>query len=140
MDPIHQHISGSFLRRAQQFRAITRRIRLLLPTQFVNEAEVIHADRERITLGVSSPAVANQLRYYLPKLQYQFGEQQLTIKVIPPRLSNIEPAPQKSSGPPPISANTQRYLQQAAQQIKDPELKKAMQRLAQHGPVNQKPE
>lgn len=134
MDPIGKHIAPKFMRQAGKMRALTRRVRMALPTQFLNDAEVIHVGDNSLTLSASSPAVAHQLRYHLPKIQRQMGGHwEIRIRILPQRavLPSRRPVPQ---GPSPISEETRQRLLQAAEGIPDPELKEAMQRLALHGP------
>lgn len=133
MDPIGQHIAPKYMRQAKKMRALTRRVRMALPTRFLNDAEVIHIAQNSLTLGASSPAVAHQLRYHLPKIRRQLGDWEIKVRVLPnnaPRVHH-QPSPR---GPTPISAETRQRLSQAAAEIRDPQLKEAMQRLALHGP------
>lgn len=134
MDPIGKHIAPKFMRQAAKMRAMTRRVRMALPTRFLNDAEVIHIGQNSITLSASSPAVAHQLRYHLPKIQRQMGGQwEIRVRILPER-GPVERPRSPRQGPSPISGETRQRLLQAAEQIPDPELKEAMQRLALHGP------
>lgn len=133
MDPIGQHIAPKYMRQAKKMRALTRRVRMALPTQFLNDAEVIHIGENSLTLGASSPAVAHQLRYHLPKIRRQLGDWEIKVRVLANHTPLARHQPPRQ-GPTPISAETRHRLSQAAAEIDDPQLKEAMQRLALHGP------
>lgn len=131
MATIQNFLANSVLKRAAILKKQTMKLNSLLPAQFIGNCQVAEISGEHITIAVSSPAWSSQLRYYLPAIKKSFPYQHIRILVSPEMSGVFQVEEKKQARQLDDLAATQ--IASTAATIKDPELKNAMLRLAQHG-------
>lgn len=122
------------LRRADYLTQLNQIFRALLPIHLHNHATLIALNADEWVIQTDSPAWATRLRYQLPNLQRQLGENlgkkvpPLRIRITPTVLAPLSPPPRRI----PVPAIALKRLEETARTVSDRELGAALRRLARH--------
>ena len=125
-------VLGRLVGQAQRLGELQRQVDQLLPATLRGHCIVASLERGHLCLLVSNSVRATQLRYLQKSLLTQLGEQvpeplhRLRIAVRPPR---VRPAPE-ANAPTGVSPAAAAHLTAVAGDETDPELRKALLRLA----------
>ncbi len=106
-----------------------------LPPNFRDHATLAQMDSESWVVQTDSSAWATRLRYSLPNIRQQLG-QQVGIKLPAPKIRIVPPDADLPEQPPPrrisVTDEMVNALESAARDLNDPRLGAAMMRLADH--------
>lgn len=124
---------GKIAQHCEFLRVVTEKLRAALPDNIRGHVTVANLERGHLVLHVDSATWATQLRFMQEQIM-QIWKQQKWGYVEPQKISiRIQTAlPLPHSTPPLLSAHNAALLQEVAKGVQQPELRAALQRLAQH--------
>ncbi len=130
-------VLGRVVRQAERLIRIERDLNRLLPEGLRHHVSVAGLDTGHLSLLASSSARATQLRFQQRLLQTQLTEltgepvQRITVAVRPHAIASPKNSPLEPIG---IPAAAAAHFAEMAREESDPELKKALERLARRTP------
>lgn len=134
-------VLGRVVRQAERLIRLERELRRLLPTSLRDHVTVAGLDTGHLSLLASSSARATQLRYQQHLLKARLAEltgepvQHISVAVRPRSMSPPGTSPENTlSEPIGIPADAAAHFAAMAREESDPELKKALERLAERAP------
>lgn len=130
-------VLGRVIRQAERLIRIEQQLRELLPPALRDHVTVAGLDTGHLSLLASSSARATQLRFQQRQLQAQLAEltgepvQRISVAVRPRAVASPKSTPLEPIG---IPAAAAAHFAEMAREESDPELKKALERLARRTP------
>ena len=116
---------------ARRIEELNTRFLRILPQSLSEHCNVVNLRQQHLVVTADSPAWGAKLRMLTPMLTAQLGEeiQGITIRIAPPHRHAAEPhTPRRTI----MSAQTATLIQEYAQSVSDPDLRRALRRLARH--------
>ncbi len=138
MQRLKSLLDHGLVRQARLFQAMTERMRLHLPAK-VAEHCWVGGIRERVLVVVTDNASFSTLVHYqqheiLKRINSDFrAELPAPLVKLKAKVAKLPPTPRNPLPRPSLSADNARGLARVAKDIGDPELKSALNRLAQRG-------
>ncbi len=133
-DCLNESSLGNLVVRAQHIMSIHKVLQIWLPNELAPHCQILNIENGTLTLAGNSAAFVTRLRYLTPELMDVLNShdalptiKQIIYKVIPP---TIEKTIVSKKAQPFLSSTTLKLLEQTAENINHPQLKKALKNMA----------
>ena len=138
MQKLSSYISVDLLKRAKLLHRLTLSLRMQLPKDLASHCWVANIDNRTLTIITDDPSRASIIRFQQREILKQLNQElSLTVKEylnqIKVKIGSITSGGNRPISAGNLSSNIANHINQCAKDIKDLELQKAMQKLAQRG-------
>jgi len=138
MKTVRGAIAGALFQHVSMLRQIDGMLRDCLPAECCDHCRAARLDADTLYLIADSAAWRARLHFYSARIIRHFNRiDKFSLQRVRVRVGRVTPpaaAPPARPGPAPIPADTARAFATLAREVEDPGLRRALERLAGHGP------